>query len=925
MSTSEELREALTRRLKKIDKAGGAEIQVPPAVGQNGGTESPQERADGSHTYRSGWNNTPPLARSNMLPPPPPVPPSPTRSEVRRASAEEIADGLVDQRRSEIIRSGSASPQISSSMRSVGRLVDSTTSSAIFVPSVEVTAASVILEGYLSKCSSGTLTSRWQKRYFVLRETELEYFGKESAFRSQSKGPSASVKFPIKKIKAVEVRTNREFDLLIGSSEKRLRRYQLKGSSPHQAKTWITALEAIISKFDHHRGSAAGGSADSIASSSEIGDASLGDDSSHTVTVTSESGAVDILSFPKTSVDPLFEHPEISSEEIDALFAEWFGFLDDPRSEIKGGRMIDAASRAATDLLAVLGSLPRGEDVAFSEAKSAIVKKKQSGEISLVPIGDYVVRICQKLLHWLARGSSVQRKSITDDIPVLIEWVSRFNAQLEELFPPVAATGAGGISSGSPEDDSDSSMISGVLEGGKNCDSIAWRKALKFVLNRLASEWEVLIIEAVQGRIPSESVWDAPASVRRVSSTNILGSQNFSKPIVLTSWTLDFITAINETILSRSTRGTLWSIAYPTCVDVLTGHCANALIACMNSCYREFKSRSNQLSNYKKSTKLGKAFSKMKTRLSTRRVSSGGGQETPPSPPRVTSQKNLNVSFEHMVAFGNECTILSVFCQHASGIAELRSHSSVFSACLESLSTAFANTSNEIARSIVKIHFTDENKKILASAFDPKTLAIRVKVPITETLDVAQEFISNDVSVTVGCHDLLRYLIVGQVMHAVSSGYVSSLVKHKPKILKFPRLGAVVAEDEGLFFSMFRDLGRPATEINTAIDPISHIRAILSERDDEPPSQGGIALVHHCVDIVKVFSSFQRAVEVIKALLDIKGLSKSDKKDVLHSVSVCVQRYIESPPPQMDAGDDDDDDSGSDPSAGVNKTTDYSF
>jgi hypothetical protein len=245
---------------------------------------------------------------------------------------------------------------------------------------------------------------------------------------------------------------------------------------------------------------------------------------------------------------------------------------------------------------------------------------------------------------------------------------------------------------------------------------------------------------------------------------------------------------------------------------------------------------------------------------------------------------------------------------------------------MESLSTAFANTGNDTAKSIVKIHFSDINKKIISNAFDPKTLSIRVKVPITETLDVAQEFITNDVSVTVGCHDLLRYLIVGQVMQAVSNGYVSSLVKHKPKVSKFPRLGAVVAEDEGLFFSMFRDLGRPVTEINTAIDPISHIRAILSERDDEPPSQGGIALVHHCVDIVKVFPSFQRAVEVIKALLDIKGLGKSDKKDVLHSVSVCVQRNIESPPPQLDAGgddDEDDDESGSDPSA-LNKT-DHSF
>ena len=893
MSTSDELREALTRRLKKIDKAGGAEIDGASLQIANAGNESPHERSEGSQTYRSGWNNTPPLARSNMLPPAPPVPPSPTRSELRKVSAEEIADGLVDQRRLEIIRSGSASPQISASMRSVGRLADSGTSSVVFVPSVEVAAASVILEGYLSKCSSGTLTSRWQKRYFVLRETDLEYFGKESTFRSQPRASSVSVKFPIRKVKAVEVRSNREFDLLIGSSEKRLRRYQLKGSSPHQAKTWITALEAIIARYDHNRGSVAGGSIDSLASSSEAGDASLGDDSSHTVTVTSENTAGElVLAGGKSSIDPLYEQPDVVyAEEIDALFSDWFGFLDDPRSEIKGGRMIDASSRAATDLWAVLGSLPRGEDVSFSDAKMAISKKTKPMDISTV--SDYVVRICQKIIFWLNRGSLIQRKSIIDDIPVLIEWVFRFSVQLDDLVP--LAT---------PDDDSDSSMLSGVLENGKACD---WRKAIKYVGHKLSSEWEILIIETVQSKIPSDSVWDG--RIERVLSTNILGSSSFSKPIAVTSWTLDFISAINQTILAKSTRGTLWTIAYPTCVDVLTSHCANALIASINSCYREFKHRALIFSQHKKSTKLGKAISKMKTRFTTRRQS--GGQESPPSPPPTS---RINMSFEHMIAFGNEATLMSIFCQHASGIADLKSRSSVFSTCMESLSAAFANTSNEIARTIVKIHFSELNRKIISNAFDPKTLAIRVKVPITETLDVAQEFLSNDVSLVVGCHDLLRYLIVGQVMQAVSNGYVESLVGHKPKMSKFPRLGAVVAEDEGLFFSMFRDLGRPATEINSSIDPISHIRAILSERDDEE-----ITLVHHCVDIVKVFPSFQRAVEVIKALLDIKGLGKSDKKDVLHSVSVCVQRNMDTPPPQLNNADDtSDSDQG-------NQTADHSF
>jgi hypothetical protein len=38
-------------------------------------------------------------------------------------------------------------------------------------------------------------------------------------------------------------------------------------------------------------------------------------------------------------------------------------------------------------------------------------------------------------------------------------------------------------------------------------------------------------------------------------------------------------------------------------------------------------------------------------------------------------------------------------------------------------------------------------------------------------------------------------------------------------------------------------------------------------------------------------------VEVIKALLDIKGINKADKKDILYSVSACIERTAQSPSP----------------------------
>jgi hypothetical protein len=117
-----------------------------------------------------------------------------------------------------------------------------------------------------------------------------------------------------------------------------------------------------------------------------------------------------------------------------------------------------------------------------------------------------------------------------------------------------------------------------------------------------------------------------------------------------------------------------------------------------------------------------------------------------------------------------------------------------------------------------------------------------------------------------------------------------------------------VAEDEGLFFSMFRDLGRPVTEINSAIDQICHTRAVLAEANLAPPSKGGLPLVQECVELTKAFPSSQRAIEVVKALLEIKGIAKQDRKDIVFSLSECVQRNINSPSPMLDLSKEEEDD-----------------
>lgn len=87
MSTSDELRAALNRRLKKIDvvaapvTAKSSVETVSPAVSETIPDETKQDQLS-QQVYRSGWGVTPPIQRSVMLPPPLASRESPTKSEM---------------------------------------------------------------------------------------------------------------------------------------------------------------------------------------------------------------------------------------------------------------------------------------------------------------------------------------------------------------------------------------------------------------------------------------------------------------------------------------------------------------------------------------------------------------------------------------------------------------------------------------------------------------------------------------------------------------------------------------------------------------------------------------------------------------------------------------------------------------------------
>ena len=856
--TSTELKEALNRRLKKFETAGGKVHEDPHRESQDSsleatGVKSPDEK-EMNQLYRSGWNAPAPIPRSSVLPAPPPVVAAPLKSDLSppKPTLDELNSGVVDQRLRDISdRRSSASASIVLTVESAG----------------PEDCGRILIEGYLSKFSSGGITSRWQKRYFILKESGLEYFGKESHARASI--PGSSVIFPIKRIRSVCIgSSSNELDLVIGRNK---RKYSLKAPSIEICNDWVSAITSALSKWSSAQLSLPG-SADSIASqmdhdgSDVLAGSSLNDNSS----------SIDMNTSLGTGGLPgVWEQPDISSEEIDALFSEWFIFLDDSRTEVKAGRMIDAGSRAASDLWALIGQLPRGEDVSFDDSRTKmeeqLTKTGESQKRAELLTQEYVVRLSSKVTIWLER-----RPANIDDIPVVLEWICRLERNLQALL---------------------------VVER-------SWQKSIKQLIRSLASDWEVCLIELLNfSGMASEAVWDLPEvqSMGKLTTRPHGPSKTlvFGKPALITSWTLQYQETLNEKCLGRkSNRGTPWKVAFPTCAHILTTHASSALVASLNACWREFKRRSALLASYKSST-VGSMMKRMKRITGRLSVMSPKADEKdrPATPPG----KHVNRELGNMMAFANEATVMSVFCQLTSTDSPFSSSSQAFGACLEGLSSNFASIASEVARSIVKMHFLKKNHRLIMSAFDPKQLAVRVKIPIAETLEVGKKFIEN--LPDIGCHELLRYLVIGQVMQGIANAYITSLVRHRPRISKFARLAAVVAEDEGLFFSMFRELGRPVTEINSAIDQISHARAVLAEPNLTPPAKGGLPLVQECVELTKAFPSSQRAIEVVKAILEIKGVPKQDRKDIVFSVAECVQRNVNSPSPGMlDLSKEDEDD-----------------
>ncbi len=632
------------------------------------------------------------------------------------------------------------------------------------------------------------------------------------------------MRFPIRKIRKIVQINSKEFEIIMNR-----RKYHLRSSSTSLTSSWVHGLNSVISPTGAD-GEGSSGEDHQTKRTSTL----TGGDASSVVScgnnLTLNSSGISGETFPN---QPLWETPENYSDELDALFSEWFSCLDDPR-EVKSGRIVDGGSRALSDLWSVLGALPRGEDVTFEESKPKIIKLIKMNKILKLNeiISEYIFRLFGCIEKWLDRPVRSSTGG-SDDYPVLIEFLFRLKLQLIEI-------------------------------NFNNLNSIS------NLISKIGSDWEISLIEEINRSILPENYLENFSRI----SINFLNS---SFLVLSSQWTPQFLSLIRSKCLSQSTKSIQWSVAYPNAVDTLEGHSSNVVIAVMNNCVRILKERISKLNKKTESkTKLNSLYSSVK------RLSVGVPDE---------NGATLPTTFESLVSLGNEITVISIFCVNLKN--STNDETSLFSNCLDSLSSSLASLAADLGKILIKIHFNKKYSKILKNIFNSNYLLNRIQIPIHEPIEAGLSLIHS--LTDLHCHETFRFVLIKLIMNSILSNYLNSLKISKPKLSRFTRLVNVIQEDENLFETTFLDLGRPKSEVGKLTEILRLIQKFLNERNDTPPSRGGIVIIQNLVDIFN--SSLD--MNLINSLIEIKEINKVDKKDILYALTACVERNNSTPQPPV--------------------------
>ena len=895
MATSNDLKEALTRRLKKMEESSH---QIPRGPGG----------IPGINRVPSFGSSTSSLVLGNIGKPTLNSMPS-SQIGISRLHTPSVARAPL------------------------GSLFEPTFTSAKVDSPVQVPV--IQCEGFLSKFSSGSLTGRWQRRYFILENGRFGYYKKQPESRESTK-PDKS--FSLSKLKAVFTKeptppSEREFSIQLGDVV-----YQLKASTPSEMRKWCSALSIALAHKDSFQSTG-----DVDGESSAVDMVSVSNSISSVTsdgTLISEEIQAYIQQQRVQAAAAAKQHEtvweiDIDPDQLDGLFEEWYNVNDASIQSMKqySDKLVEGLFKSLSHMLCTIsGELydPLVVDIPghFFRAKSAVTAVKRSAfekenagpnrkgedpvrlQLNAVFI-EYVPRQINLLTRFLdlrnirkfppfEESVATSEQTITED-----DWSGR-----HDLIPVINATAlimsslsslfiAGGAATKTAASDClccycdpTGERLSGTLSAPDTClASERWRKMLRACLQRICSELEIGLIEDIQADMYDiESTWEADAESGRGPKRDSHALFGNRTGIWMSAWSSHFIFLCEQKavgIVKTTVVGGKCGVEY--CKRLISEILASVLVAVFNSAWRNFKRESLRIGAYaqerkeilskvallqSQNTGFWSVFTAQQTQQQITEIS------------KVPEEFRNTLSLAHLLSFSNECILLSTFLSESIE-DNLPYIPKIFASCFEGLSVTFANTAIEICRQIVHFHYAekvilDVDKAVQLIRAAPANIDLVRSTPMITCRDSVEKFINE--LIPLGAHPIIKGYCIPHLAASVMNIYTQSVLKSRIKLRSNKILLPVVSGDLIIFKSLFSEqrFHCKDTVMTRAVLPLTVVYGALSEKDAK------LVLSEWGRRIAEVFGS-RHGVVVAQLIVDIRGdFSKNDKATLIQLIDPSI-------------------------------------
>jgi hypothetical protein len=652
--------------------------------------------------------------------------------------------------------------------------------------------------------------------------------------------------------------------------------------------------------------------------------------------------AVVPITMTNSPVDTSMLEVEIDPDQLDKNFEEWFYFVQTDsggvqiQRDIKMGNITDACGKANQHLWSTLANLPKGSEVKLEEAVGRARSRMGAPEAvdrAAIIVEEYLMRLSKyvmksvdlrnAILHsgprlghgktTLGLGSipNIMNPTVTvgglcTELPQLMDCMTKISGLLEKLLPHPQ---------GAPKciccycDPSGVGMLKlERQQGGKKttnlppvaCSPEKWRKCMRGILQRLGGELEVGLIEELQNLIQSaELAWESPARLAMPTDDNVFGPcpqqhpllddlfvnptpgvKSAAPKILMSSFASAFVQAAQSRCLNSASQ---WMAAYPPSARLISEHSSSALVASLNSVWRQFKrvaSHASERAHQEQTRKYTESIRNSRDEALRSSVSSAAS--SPRNRKRSLGEMNETLfDLEHLVSFTNECILVSRFCAKTwSNGVSAKFTPEVFLSCMDGLASGLLSTAVDVCHSVVILHYLPRVKFDLNKMFFTKNLSHNHSTPMVHGKLITEQFVSSvDVLFPLAC---VRDAIVTLLGPCLMRSYMRALFRNHPKLKTFKTVPEMVRGDidtfKELFVVGFKVPGHCLERTMTITD------ALIKTLTDKNRINYSI----HFNSLAQMLSSRKEAFAVIQSVLKMREhewTSSADKKDIVNIVN----------------------------------------